>query len=109
MEILFGGHNRTKQGNYLNLKLWHLRKLKGFSLTAPFLKLHMMTNFGPRAADNQLKTIGRRKTDKEGHSADAMADALYSVVLGICFRRRGEKQLDSVRQLISVFEGRGGE
>lgn len=41
-----------------------------------------------RAADGQVKMLSSRKADKEGHSADAVADALFRVVLALRFRRR---------------------
>lgn len=44
--------------------------------------------FGTRAADNQVKMLSSRKADREGHSADALADALFLVVFALRFRRR---------------------
>lgn len=64
--------------------------------------------FGTRAADNQVKLLSSRKADKEGHSADAVADALSRIVFGLRFRRRGETQVDAVKALLSgIFEGKG--
>lgn len=66
--------------------------------------------FGTRAADNQVKTLSARKADKEGHSEDAIADALFRVVLGLRFRRREELHTESVRKLlITVLDERGEE
>ena len=66
--------------------------------------------FGTRASDKQFKMLGSRKADKEGHSADAVADALFRIVLAIRFRRRGEQQTESVRKLFSILmDGRGEE
>lgn len=42
--------------------------------------------FGTRSVDNQVKKLSNRKADKEGHSADVVADALFCVVLGIRLR-----------------------
>lgn len=64
--------------------------------------------FGTRAADNQVKTISARKADKEGHVADVLADALFRIVMGLRFRRRGEKQEVAIRRLMeNVTDGRG--
>lgn len=46
--------------------------------------------FGTRASDNQVKSLSARKVDKEGHSADAVADALSRIIFALRFRRRGE-------------------
>lgn len=48
--------------------------------------------FGTRATDNQVKTLSARKADKEGHSFDSIAEALFRVLMGIGFKRRGEPQ-----------------
>lgn len=62
--------------------------------------------FGTRAHDNQFKMISNRKADKEGHSADALADALSRVLLAMRFWRRGEHQVDSVRNMLTgLFDG----
>lgn len=50
-----------------------------------------------------MKTLGQRKADKEGHSADAVADALSRVVFGLRFRRFGEQQIESVKTPLSSF------
>lgn len=64
--------------------------------------------FGTRANDNQVKSLSSRKADREGHSADAVADALTRIVLALRFRRRGEALTDALRQLLTIFfEGRG--
>ncbi|PXF45600.1 hypothetical protein BWQ96_04605 [Gracilariopsis chorda] len=54
--------------------------------------------------------ISSRKADREGHSADALADALFRIVLAIRFRRRGEAQTESVRKmLVTLMDGRREE
>ena len=64
--------------------------------------------YGTRAGDNQVKSISSGKADREGHTADAIADALFRVTLMVRFRRRGEKQSDNVKQLIrNLLEGHG--
>jgi len=65
---------------------------------------------GTRAVDNQVKTLSDRKADREGHSADLVADALFRIVFAQRYRRRGEPQVDSVRKLLTgLFDGRGEE
>lgn len=50
--------------------------------------------------------LSSRKADREGHSADTIADALSRMVLAMRFRDRGEEQLDSVANMLStVFDG----
>lgn len=77
--------------------------------------LHMFATvdddlFGTRAADNQVKMLSARKADREGHSADAVADALSRVVMALRFRRRGESQVESVGKLLStLLDGKGQE
>lgn len=64
--------------------------------------------YGTRAADNQVKTLSNRKADKEGHTADAIADALFRITLMVRFRRRGISQTDNVYSLVeAILEGRG--
>lgn len=55
--------------------------------------------FGTRAADNPVKTLSCRKVNREGESAEAIADALFRVVFGIRFRLRGEAHVQSVIKL----------
>ena len=45
-----------------------------------------------RALENQVKTLSSRNADREGHAADAIADALFSNTLMVRFRRRGISQ-----------------
>jgi hypothetical protein len=45
--------------------------------------------YGTRATDNQVKTLSTRKADREGHCADAIADALFRITFFVRFRRRG--------------------
>lgn len=52
--------------------------------------------FGTRAADNHVKTLNCWKADKENHSADVVADAIFIIILKIRFRRRGERKTDLV-------------
>ncbi|CDF37457.1 unnamed protein product [Chondrus crispus] len=64
--------------------------------------------YGTRARDNQVKTLSMRKADREGHAADAIADALFCVTIAVRFRRRGEPQSTNVLELIcTLIEGRG--
>lgn len=57
-----------------------------------------------------MKTLSARKADREGHSADAVADALFRNVLALRFRRRDETQLDLVRKMLMVLtENCGGD
>ena len=62
-----------------------------------------------RASNNQVKTISSRKADREGHTADAIADALFRITSMMRFRRRGVSQSSNVSSLLdAVLEG-GGE
>lgn len=55
-----------------------------------------------------MKSLSVRKADKEGHTAHAIADAIFSVTLMVHFSRRGEGQVENVRHLIdAVLEERG--
>lgn len=66
--------------------------------------------FRTRAVDNPVKNSGTRKSDKEGHAADSVANSLSGVILGIKFRRRGEPEVDSMRSLLyMIFDGAGKE
>lgn len=66
--------------------------------------------FETRAAGNQIKMPSSRNADKEGHSADPVADALYRVILGIKFWRRGVRQKNLVQIVLSdILDGKGGE
>ena len=55
--------------------------------------------YGTRARDNHVKTLSARKADREGHTANAVADALFRVTLMVRFRRRGEWQSTNVSKL----------
>lgn len=64
--------------------------------------------YGTRPSDNQVKTISSRKADREGHTADAIADALFRITLMVRFRRRGVTQTSNVSSLLdALLEGRG--
>lgn len=64
--------------------------------------------YGTRASDNQVETLSARKEDREGHCADALADALFRITLMVIFRRRRETQAANVSRLFStLLEGRG--
>ena len=66
--------------------------------------------YGTRAADNQVKNLSWRKADREGHSADAIADAFFRIIMALRFRRRNEIVVDSVPKLVSTLtEGREEE
>jgi len=56
-----------------------------------------------------VKTLSSRKGDWEGHSADAVADALFRIVLALQFRRRWKTQLDSVRKMLMTLTESCGE
>lgn len=45
--------------------------------------------YATRANDNQVKLMSARKVDKEGNSADAVANALFCFLLAPRFRCRG--------------------
>lgn len=49
----------------------------------------------------QVQMLNDRKAEKGGHSADAVADALFGVELGIRLKRRGESQTESVAKLLA--------
>ena len=64
--------------------------------------------YGTRAKYNQVKSLSAREADREGHSADAIADALFRIIFMVRFRRRGEKQSHNVQQLVEcLLEARG--
>lgn len=64
--------------------------------------------YGTTARDNQVKTLSMRKADREGHTADAIADALFRLTIAVRFRRRGEPQFTNVSEFIrTLIEGRG--
>jgi hypothetical protein len=64
--------------------------------------------YGTRAADNQVKSLSARKADREGHCADAFADALFRITFFVRFRRRGRTQGENVSQLLNyILESRG--
>lgn len=64
--------------------------------------------YGTRASNNQVETISSRKADREGHTADAIADELFRITLMVRFRRRGVSQSSNVSSLLdAVLEGRG--
>ena len=66
--------------------------------------------YGTRAVENQVKTLSARKVDREGHTADVIADELFKITLGIRFRRRGEGQHENVQKLLThMLEGRTGQ
>lgn len=55
-----------------------------------------------------MKKISMKKVDREGHSADVVADAVFRFVMGTRFRRRGEKQVKYFKKLLEVVvEGHG--
>lgn len=58
--------------------------------------------FDTRAAYSEVKMFISRKSGREGHSADALADALYPIVLEMGSRRCSEAHLDSVGRKFSV-------
>ena len=44
-----------------------------------------------------------RKADREGHSADAVADALFCITSTVWFRRREEEQTLNIEKLIEAL------
>ena len=50
--------------------------------------------------ENQVKTVGLCKADKEGHGVDAIADAFFRVTLMVRFRRRSESQNSKIERII---------
>lgn len=58
---------------------------------------------GTKAAENQVKKIFGRKSDREGHSADLMADALVRILFAQRHRYRERPQLEAVRKLFYAF------
>jgi hypothetical protein len=65
--------------------------------------------YGTRATDNQVKSLSARKADREGHCADALADALFRMTFFVRFRRRGHTQNENVTQLFNCVLERLGE
>ena len=64
--------------------------------------------YGTRASNNQNTTLSSRKADREGHTADAIGDALFCITLMVRFRRRGVPQSRNVSSLLdAVLEGSG--
>ncbi|PXF45213.1 hypothetical protein BWQ96_05043 [Gracilariopsis chorda] len=100
--------DQTQQlGDFKQLSLTDTKKVF-------FVPLHLLANldddpYGTSENDNGLKMLSARKVDKEGHSADAVADELFRIVLALRFTRRGESQLDSVRRLFEVLTEDRGE
>jgi hypothetical protein len=56
--------------------------------------------YGTGARDNQVKTLRKRKADKEGHCADALADPFFRLSFMVRFRRRCQSQMASVDELL---------
>eukprot|EP00737_Agarophyton_chilense_P003620 gb/GEZJ01004291.1/.p1 GENE.gb/GEZJ01004291.1/~~gb/GEZJ01004291.1/.p1 ORF type:complete len:189 (-),score=19.47 gb/GEZJ01004291.1/:1642-2208(-) len=55
-----------------------------------------------------MKTVSSQRADREGPSADGLADALFRVVMALKFERRAEKHVESFRKLLQIFfNGRG--
>jgi hypothetical protein len=46
--------------------------------------------YGSRAADNQFKKLSSRKSDKDGHCGDSLADSIFCSTPLVRFRRRGD-------------------
>lgn len=55
--------------------------------------------YGTRVKDNQVKSLSARKADRDGDSADAIADSRFRVTLIVRFRRGGEKQTQNVKHV----------
>lgn len=79
-----------------------------------FSPLHFLATFdddifGTRTADRQLKMTRSRRADCAGHSADALADALFCIVAAIQFWRSGDAQKESLRKMLMTLISRNGE
>lgn len=55
-----------------------------------------------RAKFNKVKSLSSRKADREGHSGDAITDALFRVMLEVRFRSRGETKAANVEKLVEI-------
>lgn len=56
---------------------------------------------GTRSRDNQVKMLSDRNADREGHSTDNVADALFRLTDVSRFRRCGEPQVTNVSRLLT--------
>ena len=55
-----------------------------------------------------MKKVNARKADREEHTANAIADALFRATLKLRFRRKGESQVENVTKRVNqLLEGRG--
>lgn len=67
--------------------------------------------FGTCVSENQVKRLSSRKTDWKGHSGNAAAEALSSIIFVLQFRSREESQVGSIKNFIEFVlrgqEGRG--
>lgn len=110
------GNDGMYKWNYLRDQTKHLTEFECLTLREVemiFPSVHMfetldVDHFGSHAADNPIKTIYPRKADEEGHCTDVLDDAIFRIVLGLRFRRRGEGQDNYVRRLFQkMVDGRG--
>lgn len=62
--------------------------------------------FGTRAAENQVKMLSARKTGKEDHSSDAIADAFFRLVLKLRLQR-SRTDIVCSHILFSILEEKG--
>ncbi|PXF42597.1 hypothetical protein BWQ96_07692 [Gracilariopsis chorda] len=110
-DTLGWNRQRDQTQQYSEFELLAFRTTqKIFFLTSNLLVTLDDDLFGTRACDNQVKTLSARKGDKEGHSADTVADALFRVLLTLRFWRQGEKNTDSVNNMLgSLLDGRSEE
>lgn len=75
--------------------------------------LHLMASidddwFGTRDADNEMKMLSSRKSDREGNAEEAVANAFLHIIIALCFRKKLESQQESVKMLLEkLLEGRG--
>lgn len=64
--------------------------------------------YGTRASDNHIKALFTRGAHRNGHTADALCDALFRVKLMVRFRKREEMQASSVAFIVdALLEDRG--
>lgn len=86
---------REQTCQLIGSKQWHVNKRVIFSP----LNLSAILDddlYETRAMDNKVKITICSKADKEDHSSDSFSDEFSLIILAVLFRRRGEKQVDSV-------------
>lgn len=64
---------------------------KVFFVTTQFFVTCDVYLFGTRATNNQFKTSSNQKEEREGHTADLLADPIFRIVVALHFSCRGDK------------------